>query len=128
MVIRSKWTVRFVQAADEKQATDAKRQAEMQEMMRRQQENAAKNRVGSDDQSSSNSSQNSSASSSASCCINGKYNECDSGAAAAACVGWGRCYMNCMMGGASSCDSKCVDENPLIKQCHADSSKDHTCK
>jgi len=77
-------------------------------------------------QSSQTSSQSSSSSSSY-CCLGQKYNACDSGTAAAACLGWGQCTMRCMMNGGSNCDTKCTNDYPAIRGCQADASKDHLC-
>lgn len=119
---------------EETRLAEAARVAEEQriaeEQARRDQEAAQAQQSSEPSQSSSQSSQTSSQSSSSSsayCCLGQKYNACDSGTAAAACMGWGQCTMRCMMNNESGCDTKCTDEYPAIRGCQADASKDHLC-
>ncbi len=65
--------------------------------------------------------------SSAYCCLGGAYNECDGARAARACVNYGMCIFDCMMGGGPGCEDDCLDEYPRVEQCRAVPSKNHLC-
>ncbi|MEZ4461362.1 MAG: DUF4476 domain-containing protein [bacterium] len=105
--------------AEEKRAAEAARAAE---------EAKAADEARSTQQADTTTTTTQTSNSSAYCCLNGKYNSCDSGAAAGACMGWGKCFFDCQMDGGSACDQKCADEYPLINQCRADASRDDQCK
>jgi hypothetical protein len=78
--------------------------------------------------SSSASSGSSSSSSSASCCLGDKFNACDDGAAASACMSWGMCLFDCMSSGKSGCEDSCTQKHPGIQRCRADASRDAQCR
>lgn len=132
LAARQKEEARLAEAArlaEEKRVAEEQRRAEEQraadEQARRDQ---AAQQSSNSSQTSSQTSSQSSSSSSAYCCLGEKYNACDSGPAAAACVGWGQCTVKCMMSGKSGCDAECTDQYPAIRGCQADASKDHLCR
>ena len=110
--------------AEEKRVAEAAKAAEEAKAA---DEARAKQQADTTPSTSSTNTQTSSSNSSY-CCLNGKYNACDSAAAAGACMGWGKCFFDCQMDGGSSCDQKCADEYPLISECRADASRDNQCK